>query len=222
MKNLKQSFLLILLIVGFNSFAQKSLKTGTINYKMTSDTPEMAMLGEVDFNFFFGQNQISFDMNMMGGLINMKVITDVNDEKNTKLGMDMMGQKFEITDAGSDPSSTKSVDISNLENVASITYDKKSTKDILGYKCIKADVLYNDGKSAIFYLTNKINPIQKQTTKVKLDGYPLEMIINQNDEVSLKIVAVSVSPELPKGWNILPEGYEKMTMKEFEEKIKQQ
>jgi hypothetical protein len=224
MRNFHKVVVLFFILLSINSIAQKELKTGFVKYKMTSDSPEMAMMGETVMTIYFNDETQAIDMEMMGGMMTMKVVSEIKNPENTKLAMNTMGQKYEITDAGKDETTTKSINISNLENAESIVYDKKDVKQISGYSCYKADILYNDGKKAVFYITDKIKPnsLTNTKSKVQLQGYPLEMNIKQDEDTEIKVVATEISENLPSNWNVIPTDYQKLTMAEFQEKFKQE
>jgi GLPGLI family protein len=223
MRSLQKIFTLLFILSITISSAQKAIKNGYVKYQMSSDAPEMAMMGNTYMTIYFSDNTQAVDMEMMGGLMTMKVISDVKNPEKSRLAMNTMGQKYEITDAGEDANSTKKMNISDLENAISITYDKKDTKEIQGYSCYKANITYTEGKTAVFYITNKITPmIPDSESKVKLEGYPLEMNIKQSEELEIKVLATEISSELPTNWNVIDSDYEKLTMAEFQKKFSQE
>ena len=71
-----------------------------------------------------------------------------------------------------------------------------------------------------YYITEKIQPpagVKTKAQKVALKGYPLEMIIYTGQGMEMVFKATEVSKDLPKDVFAVPDGYQKMTMKEFEE-----
>jgi hypothetical protein len=129
-----------------------------------------------------------------------------------------MGIKYEITDAG-DASSKNNNGLSNLYNAKDIVYDKKDTKEIVGFKCYKATVTMNDGSTSIFYITDAIAPqVQKADAKVKLTGYPLEMTV-KTAQGDMNMKAVKFSKEVSADAFKVGEGFTKVTMEEFQKQM---
>lgn len=214
MKKIKQISVCLLLLVSMSSIGQ--MTSGFVKYKMTSDNEQMAMMGDIIMTNFFDKENVAVEVDMMGGMVLTKVYKKINDPNSTKMTMDAMGNKYEIT--GIDENASKGVDMADLDNIVTVTIDKASTKEIAGFKCYKASVTYKDDKSGEFYVTDDIRMITSTTNDSKLKGFPLEMTITTPEAV-LELKATEVSKNLPKEAFIVPEGFEKVTMEEFQEKM---
>lgn len=213
MKKIKQISVCLLLLVSMSSMGQ--MTSGFVKYKMTSDNEQMAMMGDIIMTNYFDNENVAVEVDMMGGMVLTKIYKKNNDSKSTKMTMDAMGNKYEIT--GIDENASKGVDMADLDNIETVTIDKKSTKEIAGFKCYKASVTYKDDKSGVFYVTDEIK-IASTNAESKLKGFPLEMVITTPEAV-LELKATEVSKDLPKDAFIVPEGFEKVTMEEFQEKM---
>ena len=175
MKNLKQIALVAFAIFSTQFYAQT--KTGAITYNMTMpDNEQMAAMGSNTIKFSFNEKSTATQMDMMDGMISMKAITvDKNNAKDTRMLMDMMGKKYEVTGGAEGFGNS---DIASLKDAESVTYDKKSTKEILGYKCYKAIVKMSNGTINTFFITDAITAQGKADEKLKLTGFPLEIEAN--------------------------------------------
>lgn len=213
MKKIKQISVCLLLLVSMSSIGQ--MTSGVVTYKMTSDNEQMAMMGDIIMTNYFDKENVAVEVDMMGGMVLTKVYKKINDPKSTKMTMDAMGNKYEIT--GIDENASKGVDMADLDNIVTVTIDKASTKEIAGFKCYKASVTYKDDKSGEFYVTDDIK-MASTSNESKLKGFPLEMTITTPEAV-LELKATEVSKDLPKEAFIVPEGFEKVTMEEFQEKM---
>ena len=178
----------------------------------------MAAMGESTITVHFNETMQSTDMSMMGGMMLMKTIVPTGNKKDSKMTMEVMGMKYEITDAGEEASKNTS-GLSNLDNAKDIVYDKKDTKDIVGFKCYKATVNMNDGTKSTFYITDAIAPqVEKAESKVKLAGYPLEMTV-QTAQGDMVMKATKFSKEIPTDAFKIGEGFTKITMEEFQKQM---
>lgn len=221
MKKLLKTTLIALLILGATTNAQTQLKKGSITYAMTMPDAgeEMAAMGESIITVHFDEKTIATDMSMMGGMMLMKTIVPSENKKDSKMTMEVMGMKYEITDIDEEASKNASV-ITNLDNATEIIYDKKDTKEITGFKCYKATITMNDGSTSIFYVTDAIAP-QAPTSpdaKIKLTGYPLEMKVKtaQGDMI---MTATKFSKEIPADAFKIGDGFTKITMEEFQKQM---
>ena len=215
MKNLKQIALVAFTILSTQFYAQT--KTGAVTYEMTMpDNEQMAEMGTNTIKISFTEKSTATQIDMMGGMISMKTITlDKNNPKDSRMLMDAMGTKYEIT--GESESFGKS-DIGSLKDAESVTYDKKDTKEIIGYKCYKATVKMIDGKSGIFYITDAILPQSKATDKLKLTGFPLEILVGEGEgKVILK--ATAFDKVVSEKTFVVPEGYKKVTQEELQKEL---
>lgn len=215
MKNLKQIALVAFAIFSTQFYAQT--KTGAVTYEMTMpDNEEMAAMGTNTIKVSFNEKSSATQMDMMGGMISIKTITaDKTDSKNTRMLMDMMGKKYEVTgEAGGFGNS----DIASLKDAESITYDKKDTKEILGYKCYKAVVKMTSGTISNFYVTESIATQGKAEEKIKLSGFPLEIQVNsEKGKVIMLATAFDKAPSA--NCFTVPEGYKKVTQEELQQEL---
>lgn len=214
MKKIKQISICLLLLVSISSIGQ-TITSGVVKYKMTSDNEQMAMMGDIIMTNYFDKDNVAVEVDMMGGMVLTKVYKKINEPNSTKMTMDAMGNKYEIT--GIDQNAAKGVDMADLDNIATVTLDKATTKEIAGYKCYKATVTYQDDKTGEFYVTDNIK-MMSSSKESKLKGFPLEMTI-VTPEATLNLKATEVSKDLPKDAFTVPEGFEKVTMEEFQEKM---
>ena len=214
MKKIKQISICLLLLVSISSIGQV-MTSGVVKYKMTSDNEQMAMMGDIIMTSYFDNENVAVEVDMMGGMVLTKIYKKINDPKSTKMTMDAMGNKYEIT--GIDEKASKGVDMADLDNIATVTFDKTATKEIAGFKCYKATVTYNDDKTGEFYITDAIK-MMSSTKESKLKGFPLEMKITTPDAI-LELKATEVFKVVSKDAFIVPEGFEKVTMEEFQEKM---
>lgn len=215
MKNLKQIALVAFAILSTQFYAQT--KTGAVTYEMTMpDNEEMAAMGTNTIKISFNEKSSATQMDMMGGMISIKTITaDKNNAKDTRMLMDMMGQKYEVTGESEGFGNT---DIGSLKDAESVTYDKKDTKVILGHKCYKAVVKMAGGTVSNFYVTEAIAVQSKADDKFKLTGFPLEIEIN-SEKGKVILVATAFDKEPTATCFTVPEGYEKVTQEELQQKL---
>ena len=220
MKKITQIALTALLFVGITATAQTQLKKGSVTYSMTMPgaTEEMAAMGESTITVHFDEKTQATDMSMMGGMMLMKTIVPTGNKKDSKMTMEVMGMKYEITDIGEQANKATN-SVGNLENATEIVYDKKDTKEILGFKCYKATISMNDGSKSIFYVTDAIAPQAVEAdAKVKLTGYPLEMNV-QTEQGDMVMKATKFSKDVAAEAFKVGEGYTKVTMEEFQKQM---
>lgn len=221
MKKITQIALTALLFVGITATAQTQLKKGSVTYSMTMPgaTEEMAAMGESTITVHFDEKTQATDMSMMGGMMLMKTIVPTGNKKDSKMTMEVMGMKYEITDVGEEASKT-SKGLSNLDDAKEIVYDKKDTKEIVGFKCYKATITMKDETKSTFYVTDAIAPQAPSSpeAKVKLAGYPLEMTI-QTAQGNMVMTATKFSKEIPADAFKVGEGFTKVTMEEFQKQM---
>jgi GLPGLI family protein len=215
MKNLKKLAFVALAIVSTQFYAQTN--TGSVTYDMTMpDNEEMAAMGTNIIKISFNEKSTATQMDMMGGMISVKTISiDKNNPKDTRMLMDMMGKKYEVT---GEAEGFGNSDVASLKDAESVSYDKKATKEILGYKCYKALVTMNGGTINTFYITEAIAVQSSPTDKFKLTGFPLEIEVNSpNGKVLLVATAVDKAPT--ESCFIIPEGYKKVTQEELQQEL---
>lgn len=218
--------LLAILAISNTAFSQKKLKEGSVKFEMNmdgmQDSPEAAMMGGTTLTFYFKDNTQKMDMNMMGGMMRIQNIIPMDNLKEGTMLMDMMGQKIQVIDMNEEQLS-KNNNFMNMDNVSEIKYDEKNKKEIAGYPCYFAELTTNDGMKMKYYITEKIQPpmpvAKKNEVANSLKGYPLEMIVDTGQGVEMTFTAKEVSSEVPEGTFKVGEGYQKMTMEEFEKQM---
>jgi hypothetical protein len=220
MKKITKIAFALLVVAGVSMNAQTALKNGSVTYSMTMPGAgeEMAAMGESTITVHFNDQTQATDMSMMGGMMLMKTIVPIANEKESKMTVEVMGMKYEITDAG-EAASKSTNGLSNLDNAIEIVYDKSDSKEIIGFKCYKATITMNDETTSIFYITENIAPqVQKADAKVKLSGYPLEMTV-QTPQGDMVMKATKFSKETPDDAFKVGEGFTKITMEEFQKQM---
>jgi hypothetical protein len=220
MKKLAKIALTALLFVGITVNAQTQLKKGSVTYSMTmpNASEEMAAMGESTITVHFDEKTQATDMSMMGGMMLMKTIVPTGNKKDSKMTMEVMGMKYEITDIGKEANKATN-SVGNLENANEIVYDKNDTQEILGFKCYKATISMNDGSKSIFYITDAIAPqVVEADAKVKLTGYPLEMTV-KTEQGDMVMKATKFSKDVPADAFKVGDGFTKVTMEEFQKQM---
>jgi GLPGLI family protein len=215
MKNLKKLAFVAFAIVSTQFYAQT--KTGAVTYEMTMpDNEEMAAMGTNTIKISFNEKSSATQLDMMGGMISVKTISiDKNNPKETRMLMDMMGKKYEVTGEAEGFANT---DVASLKDAESVTYDKKATKEILGYKCYKALVTMNSGVINTFYVTDAIAVQSLPADKLKLTGFPLEVEVN-SEKGKVVLLATSVDKAPSASCFTVPEGYKKVTQEELQQEL---
>lgn len=215
MKNLKQIALVAFAVFSTQFYAQT--KTGAVTYEMTMpDNEEMAAMGTNTIKISFNEKSSATQMDMMGGMISVKTITlDKTNIKDTRMLMDMMGKKYEVT---GESEGFGNSDIGSLKDAESVTYDKKSTKEILGYKCYKAIVKMSNGTVSNLYVTEAIAVQAKPDDKLKLSGFPLEIEVN-SERGKVIMLATAFDKEPSVNCFTVPEGYKKVTQEELKQEL---
>lgn len=218
MKKITTITFAFLLFAGVTMNAQ-ALKKGSVTYSMTmsGNDEAAAMMGESTIIVSFDETAQATDMNMMGGMMMMKTIMPVGNLTEAKMTIEVMGMKYEILEVGEEALKANK-GLANLENAVEVTYDKKDTKEIAGFKCYKAVVKMNDGTSSDFYITDAIAPQLNKDSKVTLEGYPLEVKVS-TPQGEMTMTASAFSKELPKDCFTIGEGYTKVTMEEFQKQM---
>jgi hypothetical protein len=214
------SIAILLFSVSYTSTAQKTLKEGSVIYEITnieSDAPEAQMMKGSRMNLYFNKKMQKFEMSMMGGLIEIATITNVDSEESTIL-TNMMGNKSMVKMSKEEANQQKA---KNEKPDYAVTYDKSDKKEIVGYNCYKAILTANDGTSINAYVSDEIK------TKVKffhemfpgLNVFPLEFSIGAG-EMSMVFSAQEFNKKVESTtFDIPSEGYTQMTMEEFEKQM---
>jgi len=225
MKKHLLSFLLLVAPMALMTInAQKTMDQGTIKMEITkvgsedAQTAQMLemMKGTAMEIIFKGDDSIT-KTNMMGGMVK----TDIKMNKETgkmDMYMDMMGQKMLVE---SDLEEAKK---SQGQVQAEVEAVKSDTKEILGYKTYKVNIINKDAADMKIsaYVTEDIkapaNGIQGMQS-VELPGFPL-MIIMESPQMSMTMETTGLSADIDeKALSPDASGYKKMTMDEFQKSM---
>lgn len=211
---MKKQLVLLCLFVGttFASIAQ--MKKGEVVYSMnfSSDNPEMSMVStmmagsQMSMAFMPGKSRADISMGMMG---NMTTISDSKKKKTLAL-VDMMGMKY-ATETALEAQTAEDNSNQNVE----ITTE---TKEILGYTCTKA-LVTSEGSTMTIWFTKDIEAYTngQQYHNSKIPGFPLSMMISQNDmNIDMTATEVKKTVSKKKFSMKVPEGYEIKTAEELE------
>ncbi len=230
MKKLISSLLFIAVLFCTNSiFAQKELTEGYIKMEITdvtSDDEQVAAMLEMmkgsqtELHFKDGQNLTT--ANMMGGMVQTKSLFNEK-EGNLTMLMDIMGQKMNV-ESSKEELEKLNADQKEMMEDMKVTYDEGDTKEILGYKCVKAKVENTQmGKMAFeMYVSKDIKASSKSIQGLQnldLEGFPLELVLAQ-PQMTMTMTAVELKEEVDENvFKLDKSGYTKMTMEEFMEKM---
>jgi hypothetical protein len=227
MKNFFSILVAFLLVSNVNSIAQKVLEKGTVKMEITdvkAEDPQMAMGLEMmkgsQTELHFKADQHATYMNMMGGMVEMKVFVE-NAQNQMNMLFDMMGQKMWIESKLDESQTPQQKEIASKSK---IEYNKDDTKEILGYKCYKMTVTNPEmeGTTLSGYVTEQIktkaNMIQGFQT-LEFSGYPMEFTVG-NPQFSMTMTAVDVKETVDEAkLKYDTKGYKKMTMEEFQKSM---
>lgn len=222
MKNLLAAFFLIMALLPM-SFAQQTegyLKMEIVDVNVTS--PEMAqmagMMKGTTQEIFFTKEMQRMDMDMMSGMVKIKTFTNQKDGS-MNMFYDMMGNKMQVQSTITEAESAGSEDIDYKVEVV-----ESEKKQILGYDCKRVIVTLNTDQGDMkikMFVTEDIKMPASMVQNVKsgvVPGVPLEIETDMG-VMSLKMVAKDFKKEVDKSKFTMPEGYKKMTMKEFQEQM---
>jgi len=229
MKNILGTLLFSVLftVVGLN--AQTVLDQGSLTLEITevsSDDEQMeAMLqmmkgSQTEINFKDGKNMSS--MNMMGGMVQVKSLYDKT-SGGVDMLMDMMGQKMHVQST-TDEMQKATADQADAFEGFEVKYDEADTKEILGHKCVKTEIIDPATKKATMemYVAKNIKADSKILQGMQyfdIDGFPLEMIIKQ-PQMTMTLTTVKLDDKVDDAvFALKTDGYTKMTFQEFMDKM---
>lgn len=220
MKNLfKIALIASLFIVGLpTAEAQKALKEGRVEYEITDVQAESAdalMMKGTLINVYFNEKNTKMNLQMMGGMVTMDILTETATKKNTLL-MNMMGRKVQVNQ----PDTEETAD-TETKNDFDITYDKSDKKEIAGRKCIKATLIDKINNDTIrMYVAKKVMPKVKMLDEMfpGLEGLPMEINIMAQG-MGMTITAQKLKESVDEKVFSIPEGYEKMTPEQFQKEM---
>jgi hypothetical protein len=230
MKKITSIFFLLFSLVNLQSFAQTTtLSEGVIKMEITdvsSDNEQVAaqmqMLNGTQTAYYFNSEKSMVSADMMGGMIKIKSLVNNANENMTML-FDAMGQKMMIESTKEDRKEMEDAQVEASEGF-NVNYDESDTKEILGYKCVKATITNeeNPGMEFIMYVAPSIkasNKLIQGMSAYELRGFPLEYTMTM-PEMSLTTTAVSLEKSVPAGtFDLNTSGYTKMTFKEFTDQM---
>lgn len=228
--DMKKTLLILLVAVCTIStsalVAQNTLTEGHVKMEITkidSDDEAMAaqmqMLKGTTTDIYFNKDKYKSSMNMMGGLMNVtNIVTSATGKMD--MFMDMMGQKMwidtDVEESSEGKPTTADVDI---------VYDESDTKEILGYPCYKMTIKAPEmqGGTVTAYITEEIKSDAKFIQgyeKVEYKGFPLEISVGVPNMMVMTMETTAINQELPaNALEMNTQGYEKMTMEQFTEKM---
>lgn len=228
MKNIF-SFTLLMFFISSSYMlsAQKTLDKGSVKMEITkvsAEDPQMAMSLEMmkgsQTEVFFKDDQHLTSMDMMGGMVKMQVFVEKNKNMMNML-FDAMGNKTWIETKLDESQSAQQKEIASK---SSIVYDKKDTKDILGYKCYKMTVTNPEmeGMTVTGYVTEDIKTkanLVQGFQSLEFAGFTMEFTVS-NPQFSMTMTAVEVKDTLDESKFVIDtKGYKKMTMEEFQKSM---
>ncbi|MBK6566214.1 MAG: hypothetical protein IPG18_13680 [Saprospiraceae bacterium] len=217
-------FIFLSILIFQPVFAQKTIKEGVVKMEISdisSNDPQTAsalemMKGSI-FEIYFTEKENLTLVNMMGGLMEMKI--HVNDADNVmNMYMDMMGQKYLVESKANESITAEQKEAASKMK---IEYDKNDTKEIAGYKCYKMKITSPDmqGMTVNAYITEEVRSnakIIKGYEALSYAGFPLEYKIG-NDAFSMTTTTKSIENKVDASkFKIDGTGYTKMTMEEFQ------
>ena len=185
---MKHIFNILLAVLVFGSAsAQMVMDKGYIKMEMTDissngeQSAELGMLKGAEMEVHFAGSKVLTSINLMGGMMNMSTLVDKKANK-TDILINAMGSKMWAEET---TESAKDNDVSKAVEGMDVKYDESQTKEILGYKVIKATIRRADqpGMTMEAWITEdiKINSdFIPGMEDLQLKGYPLEITINAN------------------------------------------
>lgn len=209
-----------LFVVSFPTIeAQKMLEEAHIEYEVTdikSESMEAQMMKGTLINVYFNQKNTKMNVQMMGGMVTMDILTETATESTTML-MNMMGRKVQVEQPKEEEKAENEEGKPNFD----ITYDKSDTKDIAGYECTKATLTDKEtNESFIMYVAKKFKAKTEMVEKMfpGLEGIPMEISIDAQG-MGATITALNVKKSVDASAFDVPEGYEKMTPEQFQKEM---
>ncbi len=229
MKNLLNTLLFSFLFVSVGLQAQMELDQGSLVLEITdvsSDDEQMAamlqMMKGSQTHIFFKDGKNMSSMDMMGGMIKMKSLYD-KESGSVDMLMDMMGQKMHVASSKDDMQKATADQADAFEGFE-VKYDESDTKEILGHKCVKTEIIDPKTNKATMemYVAKGIKADSKMLQGMQyfdIDGFPLEMIIIQ-PQMKMTMSTVKLDKEVDDSvFTLNTDGYTKMTFQEFMDKM---
>ena len=211
--------------------AQEVLNAGMLKMEITevgSENPQVAaqleMMKGTSTDYYFNEEKSLVSSNMMGGMIQMTVLVNNEDEHMTLL-FNAMGQKM-LVESTKEERADMEADQAEAAEGMEITYDENDTKEILGYKCIKAkleaDETSDMGMNMYMYVAPDIKASNKMVQGLQafdLRGFPLELVI-ESEQMSMTYTTTDLQKEFDTSvFDVNTSGYTKMTFEEFSQSM---
>jgi hypothetical protein len=217
-------FIFLFIFLNQPVFSQKTINQGYVKMEISnisSDDPQTASMLEMMkgsmFDIYFTEKENLTHINMMGGMMDMKI--HVQDADNlVNMYVDMMGQKYFVQSKADESISEEQKEAAGKMKIA---YDKNTTKEIAGYNCYKMTISSDglQGMNVTAFITEDIKStakIIKGYEALSYAGFPLEYTIG-NEAFSMTTTATSVENKVDAGkFKIDNAGYTRMTMEEFQ------
>ncbi len=210
----------MILFMTSSVFAQKMMKKGVVKFEVTdisSDDPQASMMKGTTMDLYFTKEKQRVEINMMGGLVRVNTISNPAAKEEVVLS-DMMGSKTMVKTPAADIDKRKE-EMEKINKLV-ISYDKKDTKKIAGFDTYRANIKMESGDTIVAYITQQIQPENSYFNKMfkGLDGFPLEYIISVQG-MKMTYAALEVSDAIDAKAFEIPEGYEEITMEEFQKRV---
>jgi len=218
------------LLWSYASTAQSKITKGLIKMEISDvDSEDQAIATQLEMmkgtetDYYFNDDQSLVTANMMGGMVKMQSLTKNSNEDLTFL-FDMMGQKMMVSSTKEEREKFGGNDKAELSDMK-VNYDENDTKNILGFKCIKATIKGNENSPVAFdmYVSEDIKISSKLIQGLQdfeIRGFPLEYTM-QMEQLSMTYLVTEIIKELdPTVFELDKTGYEKLTFEEFQEKMK--
>ena len=213
-KKLVLVFSVLFLFSTQSIYAQKKLRSGAVIYEITdvsTSVPELKLMKGTKTVLYFTPEKQKVDVSLNNEAI--KIQTYYNN-KNDEVTMmyDFMGKHFQVNSNYKESKKIKPY-------VKNISYQKSKTKTIAGYECYKAEITFEDEK-VVIWVTDKIklNSPDFQRLFPGLEGFPLEYV-RRGENIKMTFKAKVINEIISNKIFDLPEGYEKISDKDFKERM---
>jgi GLPGLI family protein len=216
---MKKTIFTITLLFTFVLSINAQIKEGYLKYNLevSSDQPEMAMtvsmMENSSMEIWFSKKAVRCDITM-GTMMDMSTIVN-NDSKDVLM---LLGGMMGNTAVKTDIKTIESEDDEEEVEKPEIKFYNE-TKQILGYKCKKAESISKDGKKTTFWYTDKIEIATEGQSSINADlpGIALEYESNDNG-LLMKFTVVDIDKKI-KDKSVfsldIPEGYNEMSWETF-------
>ena len=229
MKKIKNLLVILLSFTTTLVIAQSDITEGSIKVEITdvsSDNEQIAaqlemMKGSIT-EYMFSEEKSMVSADMMGGMIKIKSIINNSDEHMTML-FDAMGQKMMIESTKAERDKAGAESNADMEGIE-VIYDESDTKEILGYKCVKATLKSDEEMPMNFsmYVAKDIkasNKLIQGLQAFEMKGFPLEYTM-ETPQMNMTFTATDLQKSLDKSvFDVNTSGYTKMSFDEFQQQM---